>query len=435
MVLLNPSARRVPVLLGLIAFLFLCTIWLSHRSYNDPSIPFTPLEYPDISGRPPAPETAAPAPPAGEEKPVSIASPETPVHPTDCRHAPGADDIYIVFKVGIVETYQKLPPHLLTLLKCVPDYGIYSDIEQNVGGQLVMDTLHDLNSTIQATYKEFQYYRQVQTLFADGQDVTAFQGNDKGDHRLGWILDKWKWLEAHRKAYLAFPDKKWYFLMEGDTFLHWNNLLQWTRGLDPDHDIYAGSQNSQAGVTFAHGGSGVLVSRAAMRKLMAGYDAMLPKWHQDIADSCCGDVAMARHFQDVGVAMTPSFPITQGETPLTMDWNERHMCAPSVSWHHVLPGEIERLWDLQTEWTRLHVSFRAPLWMTGCGSVWLSRSFRRVGMNRCCFATSFPNTLGNSFANDAIPGTISRRIDTTRPRLELRIKRNGSSIARWNGCR
>jgi hypothetical protein len=274
----------------------------------------------------------------------------------NCSTLAGADDIFIILKAGSNDIYQKLPIHLLTLLKCAPHYAVFSDLEHYVGLQRIRDAIAPISSKVKESREEFAYYRKIQRSFEDGEDLAALEEDAVGDDRDGWNLDKWKWLPMIRTVFNEHPNMKWYFIIEPDTAVLWNNLLLWIQQLNSTDLIYSGSQNSLGDLAFAHGGSGVLISNAAMKQLMAEYPSHVDQWESETAENCCGDVMLAKQFRDAGVQLTASFPITQGEAPLTIDWNGRHMCAPIVTWHHVSSMDIDMLWELQQNWTDKHVS-------------------------------------------------------------------------------
>jgi hypothetical protein len=324
--------------LTLAVLVFLRTPWLSapRTSLTPDSLPQRP--YP---------------PPVGDRLQTSETSAADSASSTEpCRSLPGAEDVLIVVKTGASEIYEKLPEHLLTLLRCAPNYLIFSDVEQNIGNHHVYDVLTGVREHIKDSKSEFEYYREINRLAADGQSVAKLNSQE------AWNLDKWKFLPMVRKAYQMRRTAKWFLFIEGDTAVVWANLVQWLKRLNPDKLIYSGSQNSLGDVGFAHGGSGILLSRAAVRKLHDNYASHEAQWENATMESCCGDAVLAQALLDVGVELTGGFPMIQGEAPLTVDWNPRHMCTPSVTWHHVSPMDIDMLWRLQQNWTSVNVCAR-----------------------------------------------------------------------------
>ena len=106
---------------------------------------------------------------------------------------------------------------------------------------------------------------------------------------------------------------------------------------------------------FAHGGSGILISRNAADLLeqardKEGKQAFDERWEPLTSTSCCGDEVITRTFLEVGVQLTLAWPLIQGETVASLDWTAKHWCTPAVSWHHVSPAEIDALWQFESAW-------------------------------------------------------------------------------------
>jgi hypothetical protein len=345
-------SRRFALALVVPLCFLLWLLWAHWFSAFDTSLEES-VSHPERPHPPPAasriqtqrPSIAAPT----AASPASTASAKV-----ECRTLPGAEDVLIVLKTGASEIYEKLPEHLITLFKCAPNRLIFSDLEQDIADYHVYDILDDVNDHVKETQEEFQHYRELHKLSADGQDLAKLKG------KKAWNLDKWKFIPMVRRAYRMRPNTKWFLFIEGDTAVFWANLLQWLNRLNPDDLIYSGSQNVWGGVTFAHGGSGVLLSRAAVKKLEESYTSHAEEWEKSTIEHCCGDSLLAKAIKDIGIEMTPSFPLIQGEAPATIDWNARHMCAPSVTWHHVSSKDIDTLWHLQQNWTSTHVCHPSP---------------------------------------------------------------------------
>lgn len=290
--------------------------------------------------------TPTPSPPKSTS--TTVSNPSSPK--SECQTLPGAEDVFVILKTGATEIYEKLPQQILTLLSCTPNYLILSDLEQNLGGHHVQDILQDISEDIRSNHEDFKPYREYQQLVADGQDPSILKGTE------AWTLDKWKFIPMLRKAWQVKPKAKWYLFIEADTAVLWPNLLQWLSKLNHQDLIYAGSQNSVGGTSFAHGGSGVLVSNAALKKFEEAYASHRDAWKTMPQDECCGDVILAKAMADAGIAVTAAFPLIQGEMPVTVDWNKRKMCTPTVTWHHVNSKDVDMLWNYQKNWTDTNVS-------------------------------------------------------------------------------
>ena len=115
----------------------------------------------------------------------------------------------------------------------------------------------------------------------------------------------------HESYRLASPDVDWFVYIEADTSLSWTNLLQFLGRMDPRKPLYLGAQNVIGPTTFAHGGSGFIISRGAAKRIedrrrKMGARAYDDRWELSTSLSCCGDEVVARALVEVDVDLTPS---------------------------------------------------------------------------------------------------------------------------------
>ncbi|KAI7502533.1 glycosyltransferase family 31 protein [Hortaea werneckii] len=277
-----------------------------------------------------------------------------PDEPESCLSVRGADNVLIMLKTGATELYQKLPTHFMTTFTCVPHFMIFSDLAQNFADIPIHDAIAPISSHFRDHHEDFELYRKLQQYQREGQNLHALSGSG------GWNLDKWKFLPMLHQAFESAPDHiEWFLLMEADTSISWTNLLQWLKTMDPQKPYYLGAQNVIGSTTFAHGGSGVVISRRAADLLeekrrnlgKSHYDSI---WEETTSTSCCGDEIVARAFLDVDVPLTPAWPLIQGETVSSIDWKPDHWCTVALTWHHVHPIEIDALFQFETAWITAH---------------------------------------------------------------------------------
>ena len=288
----------------------------------------------------------------------TTSSPSTPTPPESfasaCRTVPGAENVMVLLKTGATELYQKLPTHFLTTFTCVPHFQIFSDVAQQFGDVDVHDAIAPVSWVFREHHMDFDLYRKLQHYHAEGQDMGHLGGDG------GWNLDKWKFLPMLHQAFESAGDEiEWFVVMEADTSLAWNNLLAWLKTMNPREPYYLGAQNVIGSTTFAHGGSGFIISRKAADMLedaryAKGRQAFDEDWEEALSTACCGDEVIARTLEEAGVVLTPAWPIIQGETVGSIDWTPNHWCRPAVSWHHVTPIEIDAMWQFQTQWVETH---------------------------------------------------------------------------------
>ncbi|KAI5253748.1 hypothetical protein E4T42_02826 [Aureobasidium subglaciale] len=327
-----------------IIFALLCSLYL----FRDIWLPSTPTTL--VQGTPTTTTVAASSPTAE----IELISNHTVVVPQDvnCLNAPGADRVMIVLKTGASEIYEKLPTHLITLFRCTQHYLIFSDLPQTYSDYQIHDALETVSDKYKNDHEDFEQYRKLQKYHREGQNVAKLKGSK------GWSLDKWKFLPMIHESYrLASPDVDWFVYIEADTSMSWVNLLQFLGRLDSKKPLYLGAQNVVGGTTFAHGGSGFIISRGAAKKIEArrkkmGVKAYDDRWELSTSLSCCGDEVVARALAEVDVDLTPSWPRLQGETVDTLDWTERHWCTPAITWHHVTPSQVDSMWRFQNKWVK-----------------------------------------------------------------------------------
>ena len=102
------------------------------------------------------------------------------------------------------------------------------------------------------------------------------------------------------------------------------------------------------------------------------------KWEELTSTSCCGDEIIARAFKEVGVELTPAWPLIQGETVSSIDWTDNHWCTPAITWHHVTPIEVDSLFQFQNDWVTDH-DWNTPYLFSDIFDHYISR---HVSVNR-----------------------------------------------------
>ncbi|KAF2084837.1 glycosyltransferase family 31 protein [Saccharata proteae CBS 121410] len=265
-----------------------------------------------------------------------------------CRNLPGADEILLSLKTGATEAHQKLPVHFKTTLRCAPHYVLFSDLEESIQGELVHDALDEIDEDIKNTHPDFQLYHQMRHWHAAGKEKKDLPKESLSKE--AWDLDKWKFLPIAEKALKMRPQAKWFVFTEADTHVVWPNLLQWLAQLDPEKPYYMGSQNWIGSTEFAHGGAGYIVSHVALERVVEEYTSKRSFYHELTASEWAGDAILAKAFINAGIPVTRAWPISQGESPSSLDYTARHWCFPVVSYHHIVPTEIKTMFEYEQKW-------------------------------------------------------------------------------------
>jgi hypothetical protein len=264
-----------------------------------------------------------------------------------CREYPDPGNIAIAVKTGATEAIEKIPMLMSTTLRCAQHTEIFSDLEQDIAGYKVHDALADIPKSAMEGNSDFDYYWQLKDAQRLGQIEKMLRG--KHDPRItedlaSWTLDKYKQIHVLEKLHAKYPDKDWYMMVDADTYIVWPNLLRWLRQLpSPAEKLYLGSSAEAAGVKFAHGGSGILLSQAAMQELAVVHNGTAARWDRPMHDECCGDLVIGRVFKEMGIPLKSSWPTINGEKPITLPFGPTHWCQPLVTMHHAQPNEMNQI--------------------------------------------------------------------------------------------
>ncbi|KAL9094419.1 MAG: hypothetical protein Q9165_003269 [Trypethelium subeluteriae] len=176
-------------------------------------------------------------------------------------------DIQVSLRVGINSDKAKVSAQLSSVAKCIENLLIFSDLDDRIGDRRVFDVLAELPQSYRQENPDFETYDKQKQLRADGR---LEHSNSEG-----WKLDRFKFLPMMEKAFEMRPNAKWYVFMEDDTYFFWDNLFRFLDNLDPDTPKYMGSPSPGKETAdgqktwFAYGGTGHVVSRAAMKRLLA----------------------------------------------------------------------------------------------------------------------------------------------------------------------
>ncbi|KAI1356689.1 glycosyltransferase family 31 protein [Xylaria sp. FL0043] len=268
-------------------------------------------------------------------------------------------DVFVVIRTGATEAQEKLPVHFKTILTCVPNFIIYSDMDEIVDGHQVHDVLTGVNETIKRTAPEFELYNHLLTRGRDGLDYqTMFGSGPSGAlENPGWKLDKWKFLPMVDEALHERPKAKWFVFIEPDTYMMWSNLLEYLSHFDASKPWYIGKHMYASGVLFAHGGSGFALSKPALQKVSKHWREKKPEIEQATLKGWAGDMILGKALSDVGVPMFWAYPHMQGDSLTGLDWSVEKLervawCYAATTFHHMSPDEITTLWQFEQTWQR-----------------------------------------------------------------------------------
>ncbi|PTU18993.1 hypothetical protein P175DRAFT_0503811 [Aspergillus ochraceoroseus IBT 24754] len=292
--------------------------------------------------------------------------------PSDCPHLPGLEHILVVLKTGVTEAQDKLPVHRNTTLRCIPNYIVWSDYEEEVAGIPVHDVLFNESQSLHSL-PEFDLYTRVHTQGRESltsTDLTDAASTPFGKpDNPGWVLDKWKFLPMIEHTFRRHSSAKWYVFMEADTYIVWPSLLAWLDKFDHTRPYYMGNQMQTSDVIFAHGGSGFVISRPAMERAVDLRAQKRDYWDNMTKSNWAGDCVLGLLLREAGIALEWSWPMLQLAPPKELDhfspnYGRSPWCYPPLSFHHLRPEEIEELWSLDRRWTHKtsHLLYRDVFW-------------------------------------------------------------------------
>lgn len=279
-----------------------------------------------------------------------------------CSQSEIAEDVLVVLRTGATSSREKVPVHFRTTLRCVPHYVVFSDLDEEIEGRAVHDILKDVSEGTRMRHEDFKLYHHLKEHGRKGVEqkvMTTQSGSSKGDYlntdNAGWKLDKWKFLPMIDGALREMPEAKWYVFIEDDTYLVWNNLLDYLSNFDEKKPYYIGKHLYINDIEFGYGGAGFILSNPAMRKVSNHRSTHIKDYEDFTASHWVGDCALGKVLEDVRVPLHKAFPHIQGDSPATMDPTTVKIgrdawCYPAVTYHHMSPAEIEDLWAFEQEW-------------------------------------------------------------------------------------
>lgn len=259
----------------------------------------------------------------------------------------GTDRIFLLMKTGYSVQWERLPAHFFTTFTRFPNFAVYSDGASSMAGYEVIDILQDLPMAVLKDRQLGLYIEQQKAR----RDHTYARVRPIRDER-PWIMDKFKNIPMLQHAWKHAPDNDWYVIMDDDSYLLADNLGRWLATLDPNKPYYLGSAVAGLQHIFAHGGSGIILSRGLME--MAFGHARTDEWVDEYSEralhECCGDYVLAAFLKeklDVGLNLSVSGKRFQGEDFTLAAFNKQNWCSDIVSFHHTTPRNIELLWEYE----------------------------------------------------------------------------------------
>jgi hypothetical protein len=264
-------------------------------------------------------------------------------------------DVTIVLKIGAGEVATKLGDYLNRLGRCKQDLLIFSDKKDSYNGFEIADALAHLRPEYRFNNTDFDVYDRIQK-----SDTPEEKSED------GWRLDKYKFLPMMEWTSYLRTESQWFVFIELDTYVNYDNLYRFLTNFNPKTAYYFGSPVwPKKKPVFAHGGSGFVLSRGALEKIMAfgrmfGENKHFPGTHffgQDIKKQCCGDEVLAQVLKKSGVSLRGYWPMFNGEKPSTVAFNKEQWCEAVITMHHLHDDDFTEM----TKWEASRKHANRPL--------------------------------------------------------------------------
>lgn len=267
-----------------------------------------------------------------------------------CHAVSNPPNVAVIVKTGANVLYDKVPFQLLTALRCTDDPLIFSDLAQTLGSYQVHDVLDNVTAAVKNSL-DFEYYRQLQEYKKFGQDVRDLRDSSEA----GWKLDRYKFIPMLKKTWEMRPNHDWYIFLEGDTYAMWTNIMLWLQRFDPNKPHYFGEQTYVNNEAFAHGGSGFIISRGAMSKVLDDDPDITTRYDEIAQREYYGDYILMKALKEKDIELSLYKPLLQGEPPSTIRFGpgrylgERYWCQPLMSFHHVTPIDVDAVWQYEQQ--------------------------------------------------------------------------------------
>ncbi|KAG9229918.1 hypothetical protein BJ875DRAFT_409922 [Amylocarpus encephaloides] len=234
-----------------------------------------------------------------------------------------------------------------TGLRCVENVFFFSDLEQDIKEYHLYDALDTVSTYLVSDNTDFDFYRQQKALWQREQNISSLRGakNPKApDILAAWTLDKYKFIHTLEKTWAMKPDMDWYILIDADTYVVWSNMMLWLGILDPKKKWYFGSEVNIAGIHFAHGGSGIILSKEFMYEIVVTHKGAASRWDPRTQGKCCGDLVLAEMMLEYGTKLHDVWPMMSGERPSSMPFGPgtpNYWCKPALTMHHLSPTDMK----------------------------------------------------------------------------------------------
>lgn len=287
--------------------------------------------------------------------------------------------IQVVLKVGAADAKARTEAQLSTVLRCIPNALIVSDLQHRYGPfRNTTDVLASLPAEAYLTPDDLEIYQRQRNATAQGQKLE--QGYP------GWKIDKYKFLPEVEAAVKNNPRAEWYVFLESDTYVFWDNMFRLLQSYDATLPYYFGSpspgrdkpeaannpdfegSDRQHKVWFAYGGAGFVLSGTAAHRLVDRRTNALgvkgprvtDEYREDVRKDCCGDSILGWALYDkAGVELSGLWPMFNPHSlhglPFGESGGKWNWCSPVITLHKSHAADFRKMWDWENARDRREV--------------------------------------------------------------------------------
>jgi hypothetical protein len=193
---------------------------------------------------------------------------------------------------------------------------------------------------------------------ADFDVYDRLHADNASDHATpdAYRLDKYTFLPMMEWAAYLRPDARWFVFVEPHTYLNHDNLYRFLARFNPDAPHYLGAPVAPTTAKYkktpyAHPGSGFVLSRGALNKLMArgrmfAENHLFPGTHffgENAADAPSGEQLLAHVLKKSGVPLRGYWPMFNDANPSTIRFGHNQWCDAVLTLHQLAPLDFSAL--------------------------------------------------------------------------------------------
>ena len=292
-----------------------------------------------------------------------------------------APSIAFALKTGSSVISERLPNVLHDYLRHVPNLLVVSDAPApppEDGRLAVLDVLHGPAAAAIASVDEVDFARASAALAAQVAARASATAppvpsppppSPPPEAEVGWNADRRKNIPALVATWARFPRRDWYFMVDDDTWVSLPNLAALVAPLNASEVHYLGNPyvisgygcdnlRVEDGRLFNHGGSGILLSRAAMELLVPA----APRCLERFGECWAGDGMLGICLHSLGVLPQRGDGLC-GDSPFDFFKPDARGCPPRepAPAHCVAPRPVS-YHRIRERWQAALLSEHDALW-------------------------------------------------------------------------